>query len=77
LQFLSLLTLEGANVQGQALGGFEPEPDGLLLAFGSADAAAHAFLKVHVCQPVDHVNSVKLAEPGAHSAADANILIHF
>lgn len=49
-------------VQRFPLGGFKPEPDSFLLALGNADAAAHAFYKVHAGLAVDHADSVKLAE---------------
>ena len=65
--------MQGINVKRRSLGRFETELNGLLFAFGSADAAAHTFLKVHACQTIHRINSIKLAEPGAHATADAEI----
>ena len=74
---LQLLSLKGTDVQRFSLGRFESELNGLLFAFGSADAAAHAFIKVNAGQAVHHGNGIKLAETGTYAAPDTEITIHF
>jgi hypothetical protein len=71
-----LLTLQGINVQRHSFGGFESEPDGLLLALGSTDAAAHAFFKIYTGLAVYQLDCIKLAEFYARFAADAEFVVH-
>ena len=73
---LQLLPLKGTDVQRFSLGRFESELNCFLLTFGSAEAAAHAFFKVHTGQALFHRYSIKLAEFGADTAADAELMVH-
>lgn len=77
LQFLSLVSLQGADIERGSLGRLESEPDGFLFALSGADTATHAFLKINGRQSVNRFYGIKLAEVRAQSAADAERLVNF
>ena len=68
--------MQGADVKRHSVGRLEPELNCPLLAFAGADAAAHAFFKIHVGQTVLYRERIKLAESGAQGAADAEFMVY-
>lgn len=73
--FSSCLRKNPVHFKGDAFFGGEDKGERPLWTMGDANAAAHAALKIHLVDAVDHRDGIELAEIGAFAAADAKILI--